>query len=84
MRYMLLKNKGNLQSCRNYRGIKLMRHTMKLWKNLLKLSQVEVQNGIMLEKQLVEKYSKGQKEFDCVFVDLQKDMEGEERWWCRT
>lgn len=47
-----------------------MRHTMKLWKNLLKLSQEEVQNGIMLEKQLVEKYSKGQKGFDCVFVDL--------------
>lgn len=57
---------------------------MKLWKNLLKLGEEEVQNGLMLEKQLVEKYSKGQKEFDCVFVDLQKDMKGEEWWWCRT
>ena len=27
----LKKNKGNVQSCTNYRGIKLMSHTMKLW-----------------------------------------------------
>ena len=25
------KNKGDVQSCTNYRGIKLMSHTMKLW-----------------------------------------------------
>ena len=25
------KNKGNVQSCGNYRGIKLMSHIMKLW-----------------------------------------------------
>src|SRR3954467_11577537 len=27
----IFKNKGDVQSCINYRGIKLMRHTMKLW-----------------------------------------------------
>ncbi|MCJ8739628.1 hypothetical protein PDJAM_G00049220 [Pangasius djambal] len=27
----IFKNKGDVQSCSNYRGIKLMSHTMKLW-----------------------------------------------------
>jgi hypothetical protein len=27
----IFKNKGDVQSCTNYRGIKLMNHTMKLW-----------------------------------------------------
>ena len=26
---LIFKNKGNVQSCRNYRGIKLMSHTLK-------------------------------------------------------
>ena len=29
----IYKNKGDIQSCMNYRGIKLMSHTMKLWKS---------------------------------------------------
>ena len=28
------KNKGDVQSCTNYRGIKLMSHTMKLWERV--------------------------------------------------
>ena len=27
----LYKNKGDAQNCNNYRGIKLLSHTMKLW-----------------------------------------------------
>ena len=27
----IFKNKGDVQSCTNYRGIKMMSHTMKLW-----------------------------------------------------
>ena len=27
----IFKNRGGVQSCTNYRGIKLMSHTMKLW-----------------------------------------------------
>jgi hypothetical protein len=29
----IFKNKGDIQSCTNYRGIKLMSHTMKLWES---------------------------------------------------
>jgi hypothetical protein len=31
----IFKNKGDVQSCINYRGIKLMSHTMKLWKRII-------------------------------------------------
>jgi hypothetical protein len=31
----ILKNKGDIQSCTNYRGIKLMSHTMKLWERVI-------------------------------------------------
>jgi hypothetical protein len=31
----IFKNKGDIQSCTNYRGIKLMGHTMKLWERVI-------------------------------------------------
>jgi len=31
----IFKNKGDVQSCTNYHGIKLMSHTMKLWKRVI-------------------------------------------------
>ena len=31
----IYKNKGDIQSCGNYRGIKLMSHTMKLWERVI-------------------------------------------------
>ena len=31
----IYKNKGDIQSCTNYRGIKLMSHTMKLWERII-------------------------------------------------
>ena len=31
----LYKGKGNIKGCGNYRGIKLMNHTMKLWKKII-------------------------------------------------
>jgi hypothetical protein len=31
----IFKNKGDVQSCTNYRGIKLMSHTMKLWERII-------------------------------------------------
>jgi hypothetical protein len=31
----IFKNKGGVQSCTNYRGIKLMSHIMKLWERII-------------------------------------------------
>ena len=31
----LFKNKGDAQVCGNYRGIKLLSHTMKLWERVI-------------------------------------------------
>ncbi|KAK3508236.1 hypothetical protein QTP70_017665 [Hemibagrus guttatus] len=84
----IFKNKGDVQSCSNYRGIKLMSHTMKLWERVVeaRLRKVveicEQQYGFMSRKSttdaifalriLMEKYRDGQKELHCVFVDLEK------------
>ncbi|KAK3528499.1 hypothetical protein QTP70_000472 [Hemibagrus guttatus] len=84
----IFKNKGDVQSCSNYRGIKLMSHTMKLWKKVVeaRLRKVveicEQQYGFMPRKSttdaifalriLMEKYRDGQRELHCLFVDLEK------------
>ncbi|KAK3541918.1 hypothetical protein QTP86_008096 [Hemibagrus guttatus] len=84
----IFKNKGDVQSCSNYRGIKLMSHTMKLWERVVeaRLRKVveicEQQYGFMPRKSttdaifalriLMEKYRDGQRELLCVFVDLEK------------
>ncbi|KAK3575126.1 hypothetical protein QTP86_020810, partial [Hemibagrus guttatus] len=84
----IFKNKGDVQSCSNYRGIKLMSHTMKLWERVVeaRLRKVveicEQQYGFMPRKNttdaifalriLMEKYRDGQRELHCVFVDLEK------------
>jgi hypothetical protein len=31
----IFKNKGDVQSCTNYRGMKLMSHTIKLWERII-------------------------------------------------
>jgi len=31
----LYKNKDDIQDCNNYRGIKLLSHTMKLWERVI-------------------------------------------------
>ncbi|KAK3534319.1 hypothetical protein QTP86_014230, partial [Hemibagrus guttatus] len=84
----IFKNKGDVQRCSNYRGIKLMSHTMKLWERVVeaRLRKVveicEQQYGFMPRKSttdaifalriLMEKYRDGQRELYCVFVDLEK------------
>ena len=84
----IFKNKGDVQSCGNYRGIKLMSHTMKLWERVVEarlraeVSICEQQYGFMPRKSttdavfalrmLMEKYREGQRELHCVFVDLEK------------
>ncbi|KAK3529612.1 hypothetical protein QTP70_032034, partial [Hemibagrus guttatus] len=77
----IFKNKGDVQSCSNYRGIKLMSHTMKLWERVVeaRLRKVvdvcEQQYGFMPRKSttdaifalriLMEKYRDGQRELHC-------------------
>ena len=84
----IFKSKGNVQSCSNYRGIKLISHTMKLWERVVEarlrheVTISEQQYGFMPRKSttdamfalrvLMEKYREGQKELHCVFVDLDK------------
>ena len=84
----IFKNKGGVQSCSNYRGIKLISHTMKLWERIVEkrlrsdLKFSNQQYGFMPGKSttdalfalrvLMEKYREGQKELHCVFVDLEK------------
>ena len=83
----IYKNKGDIQCCGNYRGIKLMSHTMKVSERIIEArlrDRVEIskqQYGFMLGKGttdamfalgiLIEKYRKGQRELHCVFVDLE-------------
>ena len=84
----IFKNKGDVQRCSNYRGIKLISHTMKLWERVVErrlrseLTFSEQQYGFIPGKSttdalfalrvLMEKYRDGQKELHCVFVDLEK------------
>ena len=84
----IYKNKGDAQCCGNYRGIKLMSHTMKVWAKIIEArlrDRVEIskqQYGFMPGKgttdamfalrMLMEKYREDQRELHCVFVDLEK------------
>ena len=84
----IYKNKGDAQCCENYRGIKLMSHTMQVWERIIETrlrDRVEIstqQYGLMPGKgttdamfalrMLMEKYREGQRELHCAFVDLEK------------
>ncbi|KAI5102764.1 gastrula zinc finger protein XlCGF28.1-like, partial [Silurus meridionalis] len=85
---LIFKHKGDVQPCSNYRGIKLISHTMKLWERVVEarlreeVTICEQQYGFLPRKSttdtlfalrmLMEKYREGQKELHCVFVDLEK------------
>ena len=85
----IYKNKKDAQCCGNYRRIKLMSHTMKVWEKIIEARlkhRVEInkqQYGFMPGKGttdvifalqiLMKKYRESQRELHCVFVDLEKE-----------
>ena len=84
----IYKEKGDIQSCGNYRGIKLMSHTLKLLERILdsRLRQVArigrqqlgfmkglgTVDGVFSLRQIMEKYREKRKNLHMVFIDLEK------------
>ena len=84
----LYKGKGDIKECGNYRGIKLMSHTMKLWERIIEarirkeVTIAEQQFGfiagrsttdaIFCLRMLLEKWTEWQKAVHCAFIDLEK------------
>ena len=84
----IYKEKGDIQDCGNYRGIKLMSHTMKVWERIVdrrirdETTMGEEQFGFMpgrgttdaifAIRQLVEKHREKQTGLHMVFIDLEK------------
>ncbi len=68
----IFKEKGDVQECGNYRGIKLLSHTMKIWERIVdervrgevELSEEQfefipgrgITNAIFILRQMAEKY----------------------------
>ena len=83
----MLKIKPDVQSCGNYRRIKLMSHTMKMWERGVEVRLSEevmiCRYGFMLRKSttdtvfhlrmLIEKYREVQKDQHCVFVERERE-----------
>ncbi|KAI5739350.1 hypothetical protein M8J77_018157 [Diaphorina citri] len=84
----IYKDKGDIQDCGNYRGIKLMSHTLKLYerivdKRLRKETSISdnqldfmpgrsTMDAVFAIRQLLEKYLEKEKELYLVFIDLEK------------
>ena len=84
----IFKEKGDIRDCGNYRGIKMISHTMKIWERVIdrrlreETTIGEEQFGFMpgrgttdaifAARQVIEKHREMQKELHLVFIDLEK------------
>ena len=84
----IYKGKGDIQDCSNYRGIKLISHTMKVYERIIEqrirneTAISEDQFGFMpgrgtvdaifALRQTMEKYAERQRELHLFFIDLEK------------
>ena len=83
----IFKEKGDIQDCGNYRGIKMISHTMKIWERIIgrrlrEETSIEEQFGFMPGRgttdaivaatQVIEKHREMQKALHLVFIDLEK------------
>ena len=84
----IFKNKGDIIKCGNYRSIKLMCHSMKLYervhvnrlRNIVSISEeqfgfVKVKSttdALFALRQLQERYREGQQYLHCAFIDREK------------
>ena len=84
----LYKCKGDIKKCGNYRGIKLMSHTLKLWERVIEArirKEVKIArqqfgftpgrsttDAIFCLRMLLEEWTEGQKAVHCAFIDLEK------------
>jgi hypothetical protein len=82
------QEQGDVQSCTNYQGIKLMSHIMKLWERIIEHSLRRVTNvtenqfgfmsgsstmeAIFLIRQLMERCREQKKDMHMIFIDLVK------------
>ena len=68
----IYKNKGDAQYCGKYRGIKLMRHTMKIWERIIK---AKLRNRVEISKQQYG-FMPGKGTTDSVFANVDGKVEG--------
>ncbi|KAI0499752.1 hypothetical protein KFK09_017960 [Dendrobium nobile] len=84
----IFKNKSDTQEGANYRGIKLMCHTLKLWERVMErrlrrdtnVSQIQfgfmpgrsTMEAIHLLRDLMEKYRENKEDLQMIFIDLEK------------
>ena len=84
----IFKGKCDIQEFKNYRGIKLISHTSKIWEKVVDRRMRQCTNihesqfgfmpgrsttdAISILKQIIEKHGEGQKNIRVIFVDLEK------------